>query len=117
LGTPTTSDWPGWKDLKFAAFFEGRNYTVNTFYEIFAGLSFTGGVYLSDEGIDLLEQMFIYDPSKRITAAEALNHPWFEEGPIAKELEFMPRFPATNDTAREVSRKKLFINNNKVVNY
>ncbi|TQW00065.1 protein kinase lkh1 [Cordyceps javanica] len=28
---------------------------------------------------DLLRKMFIYDPSQRITAREALNHPWFKE--------------------------------------
>ncbi|KAM3468211.1 hypothetical protein MY5147_008163 [Beauveria neobassiana] len=28
---------------------------------------------------DLLRKMFVYDPSQRITAREALNHPWFKE--------------------------------------
>lgn len=28
---------------------------------------------------DLLKKIFVYDPSKRITAREALNHPWFRE--------------------------------------
>ncbi|KAJ2966577.1 hypothetical protein NQ176_g10083 [Zarea fungicola] len=28
---------------------------------------------------DLLRRMFIYDPSQRITAREALNHPWFKQ--------------------------------------
>lgn len=28
---------------------------------------------------DLLRKMFIYDPVQRITAREALNHPWFKE--------------------------------------
>ncbi|EGX94510.1 protein kinase (Lkh1) [Cordyceps militaris CM01] len=28
---------------------------------------------------DLLRKMFIYDPAQRITAREALNHPWFKE--------------------------------------
>ncbi|KAK8152979.1 kinase-like domain-containing protein [Phyllosticta citrichinensis] len=29
--------------------------------------------------LDLLRKIFVYDPSKRITAKEALNHPWFSE--------------------------------------
>ena len=29
--------------------------------------------------LDLLRKIFIYDPKKRITAREALQHPWFEE--------------------------------------
>jgi len=29
--------------------------------------------------LDLLQKIFVYDPSKRITAKEALQHPWFRE--------------------------------------
>lgn len=29
---------------------------------------------------DLLRQIFVYDPARRITAKEALNHEWFKEG-------------------------------------
>lgn len=28
---------------------------------------------------DLLRQVFVYDPARRITAKEALNHDWFKE--------------------------------------
>ena len=30
-------------------------------------------------GLDLLEQMLIYDPAKRISAKKALLHPYFED--------------------------------------
>lgn len=29
--------------------------------------------------LDLLQKIFVYDPAKRITAREALEHPWFRE--------------------------------------
>ncbi|KAF4511465.1 hypothetical protein G6O67_003261 [Ophiocordyceps sinensis] len=29
--------------------------------------------------LDLLSKIFVYDPAQRITAKEALNHPWFKE--------------------------------------
>jgi dual-specificity kinase len=29
--------------------------------------------------LDLLRKIFVYDPKKRITAREALRHPWFDE--------------------------------------
>lgn len=29
--------------------------------------------------IDLLKKIFVYDPSKRLTAKQALKHPWFKE--------------------------------------
>lgn len=40
-------------------------------------------MYLSEIGFDLLNRMLIYDPKKRITAEEALNHPWFNEQPVS----------------------------------
>lgn len=29
--------------------------------------------------LDLLRKIFVYDPKNRITAQEALKHPWFDE--------------------------------------
>ena len=29
--------------------------------------------------LDLLQRVFVYDPKQRITAHEALKHPWFHE--------------------------------------
>jgi len=29
--------------------------------------------------LDLLKKIFVYDPARRITAKEALQHPWFKE--------------------------------------
>jgi dual-specificity kinase len=29
--------------------------------------------------LDLLKRIFVYDPKERITAKEALKHPWFRE--------------------------------------
>jgi len=35
----------------------------------------------SQQGHDLLRQLFAYDPDKRLTAKEALGHRWFQEDP------------------------------------
>lgn len=32
----------------------------------------------SDEGIDLLEKLLVYDPNMRLTAQQALHHPFFD---------------------------------------
>jgi dual-specificity kinase len=29
--------------------------------------------------LDLLQRIFVYDPKQRITAKDALKHPWFKE--------------------------------------
>ncbi|PHH70326.1 hypothetical protein CDD82_7206 [Ophiocordyceps australis] len=35
--------------------------------------------------LDLLSKIFVYDPSQRITAKEALDHPWFKEMAVADD--------------------------------
>ena len=34
---------------------------------------------LPDDGLDLLEQMLQWNPAKRVSAAEALKHPFLED--------------------------------------
>jgi serine/threonine protein kinase len=34
---------------------------------------------LDDNGIDLLKKLLEYDPEKRISAADALEHPFFKD--------------------------------------
>ena len=36
---------------------------------------------ISESGKDLIKQMLAYDPSERITAFDALKHPYFSEDP------------------------------------
>jgi serine/threonine protein kinase len=33
---------------------------------------------VSDEAKDLIAKMLVFDPSKRISAAEVLAHPWYD---------------------------------------
>lgn len=33
--------------------------------------------YLTEAGLDLLSKLLTYDPEQRITAEQALNHPYF----------------------------------------
>ena len=34
------------------------------------------------DGAQLVKELFAYDPDKRLTAAEALQHAWFQENPL-----------------------------------
>ena len=36
----------------------------------------------SHEGANLLKELFAYDPDRRLTAGEALQHRWFQEDPL-----------------------------------
>jgi len=79
LGTPNTQSWPAVADLpdwddNFPQFpaKDLRNVVPD----------------LSDEGYELLDKCLQYDPSKRITAEAALNHPYFSD--IPQELKKIP---------------------------
>ena len=66
LGTPSYEEMGFQYDYFGPMFQRGR-----TMEEIFPGLD------MDPLAFDLLMKMFIYDPTKRITAAQALNHPYF----------------------------------------
>ena len=70
LGTPTEETWPGitkmpdykpsfpvWKAMDLGQIVSG----------------------IDPLGLDLLKQMLIYEPSKRISAKKALKHPYFDD--------------------------------------
>jgi len=52
---------------------------------------------LSEKGFDLLNRLLTYDPEKRIPAAEALKHPYFEESPLPKDPDLMPTWPSRTE--------------------
>lgn len=52
---------------------------------------------VSENCLDLLNGLLTYDPVKRMTAAEALQHPFFNESPYPKDESMMPTFPSQHD--------------------
>ncbi|KAJ4802298.1 Cyclin-dependent kinase 2 [Rhynchospora pubera] len=103
LGTPDEKSWPGYKNLPGAkAAFANQPYKLR---EKFSRASFSGQPTLSDAGLDLLYKLLTYDPEERITAEEALKHPWFSELPLPKSKDFMPTFPAHNNKDRTVRQR------------
>ncbi|XP_021759372.1 cyclin-dependent kinase G-2-like isoform X2 [Chenopodium quinoa] len=93
LGTPNDKIWPKYSQLPgIKANFVQQPY--NQLHKKFPRASFTGSPALSDSGLDLLSRLLTYDPEMRITAKEALSHPWFQEVPLPNSKEFMPTFPA-----------------------
>ncbi|XP_078171899.1 cyclin-dependent kinase G-2-like [Carex rostrata] len=104
LGTPNENIWPGYKNLPGSkVVFTKQPY--NRLREKFPPTSFSGRPTLSEAGFDLLNKLLTYDPERRISAKEALRHPWFSEVPLPKSRDFMPTFPAHNDKDRNVRRK------------
>ncbi|KAG6850836.1 hypothetical protein H0H93_008139 [Arthromyces matolae] len=69
LGPPTQGSWPGYSSLPLAKTIALPSPQPHQFRQKFQ--------YLSTAGIDLLMSLLAYDPERRITAEEALQHPYF----------------------------------------
>lgn len=70
LGTPDDSVWPGVTSLRdYAPTFP--QWRRKSFEQAFPQLDL--------EGVSLLESMLCYNPAKRISAKEALRHPFFDD--------------------------------------
>eukprot|EP00887_Chlorella_sp_A99_P004031 scaffold11.g4031.t1 len=61
------------------------------------GLVFDGSPALSEAGFDLLSRLLDPCPERRISAQDAMEHPWFREHPLPKDPALMPTFPPTNE--------------------
>ncbi|WFD42953.1 [pyruvate dehydrogenase (acetyl-transferring)] kinase [Malassezia psittaci] len=79
LGTPTEERWPSIDILpEYAAWLATRRETSTpkTLYQWYT--SRTGTM----AGYDLLDKLLQFDPTRRLTAQQALQHPWFKEEPL-----------------------------------
>ncbi|OHS93491.1 Cyclin-dependent kinase 2 [Tritrichomonas foetus] len=72
IGTPTEEVWPGYSQLP--NYIDTLPVVMKTDLASFFGIN-------DDNFLDLMGQMLTHDPSKRITAIEALDHPFFESIP------------------------------------
>lgn len=70
LGTPTRSEWPGLVDMAWFELLRPTERKPNTFAEKYQER-------LTKDAFELLQAMFVYDPSKRPTAGDVLEHPYF----------------------------------------
>uniref|UniRef100_A0A7S3BJW5 cyclin-dependent kinase n=1 Tax=Prasinoderma singulare TaxID=676789 RepID=A0A7S3BJW5_9VIRI len=68
LGTPSDSVWPGVSKLR--DWHDFPQWKPQDLGKVITELN--------ADGIDLMQRMLQYDPSKRIGAKEALKHPYFD---------------------------------------
>jgi len=69
LGTPNEQTWPGVTKLKDWHIYP--QWTANDLQKYIPDLE--------PAGVDFLKRCLIYDPAKRMSAKEALNHPYFDD--------------------------------------
>jgi len=87
LGTPTPGTWADFAHTPLGRTYSWPVHSPDPGLSGAVHFAKTGGTYLSSGGLDLLEKMVCYNPDVRITAQEALRHPWFEEQPLPAALE------------------------------
>ncbi|XP_034950733.1 cyclin-dependent kinase 11B isoform X2 [Chelonus insularis] len=90
LGTPSERIWPGYSKLPMVSKIPFAHYPVNNLRQRFS-------LFLSDQGIELLNKMLTYDPAQRMTAEDALKHPYFTETPLPIDPEMFPTWPAKSE--------------------
>ncbi|KAL8738068.1 MAG: hypothetical protein Q9181_001092 [Wetmoreana brouardii] len=84
LGTPTRSEWPGLVDMAWFELLRPLERKQNTFAEKYQES-------LTPAAFELLQAMFLYDPAKRPTASDVLEHPYFttEEPAPRQAIEYV----------------------------
>ncbi|RXW24760.1 hypothetical protein EST38_g1058 [Candolleomyces aberdarensis] len=95
LGPPTKDVWPDYTSLPLAKSIALPSPQPDQFRPKFP--------HLSMNGIDLIMSLLTYDPEQRITAEEALQHPYFTESPMPKHPDLFGSFPSA--AAGEKRRK------------
>lgn len=88
LGSPTEESWPGWETLPLAGTVIKDKYpcVIEQRFE-----------HLSKPALDLIRKLISLDPTKRPTAAEALDHEWFWCEPFPTPREDMPKYKSTHE--------------------
>ena len=70
LGTPTRAEWPGLVDMAWFELLRPTERKSNVFADKYRER-------LTPAAFELLQAMFLYDPAKRPTAGDVLEHPYF----------------------------------------
>ncbi|GJJ07429.1 hypothetical protein Clacol_001631 [Clathrus columnatus] len=96
LGTPTTADWPNLADLPWYELIKPKKASKGGLRELFKK-------WLSSAGLDLAERLLAYNPSKRVTAAQALDAPYFK---MEEPSESMPELSSLNGEWHEFESKR-----------
>lgn len=84
LGTPNERVWEGFNKLPHVEKWTFKEFPKSHWRKNFA--------FLTEQGFDLLSALLRYDPAKRITASEALEHEWFKEKPLPVTPEDFPHW-------------------------
>ncbi|KAJ1658024.1 TFIIH complex serine/threonine-protein kinase subunit kin28 [Dispira simplex] len=95
LGTPTEEDWPSHTQLP--DYVQFKHYPKTSLQTLFTAAS--------ADSLDLMEKMLVYNPHKRISTFDALQHPYFQNSPFPTPPGRLPK-PALNINDEGVAAKR-----------
>ena len=84
--------------MKLPGYFDFKKYPKTPLKQLFTAAS--------NDTLDLLEKMFMYDPQKRITAYQSLMHPYFKSNPLPADPAKMPRVLPKKEVVAEAVKRK-----------
>lgn len=93
LGTPSEKIWTGFNQLPAVKKMKFTDYPVSNLRSKFNTLS--------EIGLGLLIKFLTYDPSKRVSAEEALKHSYFNEPPLPIDPAMFPTWPAKSELGQK----------------
>ncbi|PWN90064.1 Pkinase-domain-containing protein [Acaromyces ingoldii] len=89
LGYPTEDSWPGVTSLPNAPSLLSKGSALPPYSQLRKKFP-----YSTEQTIDLLQKLLTLDPRRRITADEALQHPYFRESPAPAHPDTFGSFPS-----------------------
>ncbi|KAJ8516619.1 hypothetical protein ONZ45_g6083 [Pleurotus djamor] len=89
LGTPTEDDWPG--HTKLPDYVPVGQFPKMPLRDLFTAAS--------ADALNLLQKCFIYEPRRRISARDALHHPYFFALPNPSHPSKLPKCASTTQSA------------------
>lgn len=95
VGKPTEENWPGVGEYPAARRLALHGPARSELSAKMRADAHGGRTPLTRLGVELIEAMLTPDPGQRVTAAEALQHPYFDESPVAARPHLIQTLPVS----------------------